>query len=311
MANYKHYRDAITASIDSVTLSGNVLDIQFSATGTAGDLSADDVVPTVQVSFYGYDTKDFILSNHTRNANGDRMEKTIGHGQCRCSRKSTATRPDWEVTLDLAAYASDPADFDIVANIASGVIKKAEVMVRPSLENADGDTLGLNAVSKTVDVTADGTDMFVADYFQGDSALVKVEKTVDPDTDRKSGCNSCHDQLAITFHSGDRGGNIVVCRSCHVVTSGGSHLEGQSRSIDSYVHAIHRFQAFDVDNVDFDDPVEKAQLRRARGVPVPGLRGDQLRALPHRRTSRRQRVEGDIRHPESVLVDAGSPFADR
>ena len=51
----------------------------------------------------------------------------------------------------------------------------------------------------------------------------------------------------------------MVCRSCHVVTSGGSHLEGQSRSIDSYVHAIHRFQAFDVDEVDFNDPVEKAK----------------------------------------------------
>ena len=44
-----------------------------------------------------------------------------------------------------------------------------------------------------------------------------------------------------------------------MVTSGGSHLEGQSRSIDSYVHAIHRFQAFDVDNIDFTDPVEKAK----------------------------------------------------
>jgi OmcA/MtrC family decaheme c-type cytochrome len=153
------------------------------------------------------------------------------------------------VTLDLAAYAADPADFDIVANIASGVIKKAEVIVRPGLKNADGNTVGLNAVTKTVDVTADGTNMFVADYFQGANALVKVE----------DGCNRCHDQLAITFHSGDRGGSIVTCRSCHVVTSGGSHLEGQSRSIDSYVHAIHRFQAFDVDKVDFNDPVEKAR----------------------------------------------------
>lgn len=255
-SNYQHYRDAITASIDSVMLTGNVLDIQFSATGTAAGLSADDVVPTVQVSFYGYDTKDFILSNHTRNTNGDRMEKTIGTDNALFTEVD-GTAPTWEVTLDLAAYASDPADFDIVANIASGVIKKAEVMVLPSLENADGDVVGLNAVSKTVDVTADGTNAFVSDYFQGDSALVKVEKV---DLGKgESGCNSCHDQLAVTFHSGNRGGNIVVCRSCHVVTSGGSHLEGQSRSIDSYVHAIHRFQAFDVDNIDFNDAVEAAK----------------------------------------------------
>jgi OmcA/MtrC family decaheme c-type cytochrome len=266
---YKHYRDAITASIDSVTLSDNMLDIRFSATGTAGELSADDVVPTVQVSFYGYDSKDFILSNHTRNSARERMEKTMGTDNPLFT-EVTNEPGNWEVTLDLAAYAKDPADFDIVANIASGVIKQAEVMVRPSLDHPtittvdrSGNTVpavvGLNAVSKTVEVTADGTNMYVADYFQGDSALVKVEKVVDPFTDSKSGCNSCHDQLAITFHSGDRGGNIVVCRSCHVVTSGGSHLEGQSRSIDSYVHAIHRFQAFDVDEIDFTDPVEEAR----------------------------------------------------
>ena len=30
----------------------------------------------------------------------------------------------------------------------------------------------------------------------------------------------------------------------------------QSRSIDSYVHAIHSFQAFDIADIDFTDPVE-------------------------------------------------------
>jgi len=246
--DYQHYRDAITASIDSVTVEGTVLDIQFSANGSAGGLSSDDIVPTVQVSFYGYDTKDFILSNHTRNSNGDRMEKTMGTDNALFT-EVTNDPGNWEVTLDMAAYAADPADLDIPANIASGVIKKAEVIVRPRLDNANGDSVGLNAVSKTIDVTVDATNPFVDDYFKDASALVKVE----------NGCNRCHDQLAITFHSGDRGGNIVVCRSCHVVTSGGSHLQGQSRSIDSYVHAIHRFQAFDVDNIDFDDPVEKAK----------------------------------------------------
>jgi hypothetical protein len=48
----------------------------------------------------------------------------------------------------------------------------------------------------------------------------------------------------------------VVCRLCHITKSGGSHLEMQSRSIDSYVHAIHSFQAFDIGGVDFSDPVE-------------------------------------------------------
>jgi hypothetical protein len=278
--NYQHYRDAITASIEHVTLTGTVLTIEFSAqvtnAGTAAGLTIDGLVPTVQVSFYGYDTKDFLVSNHTRDANENRMEFSLdSKDNALFTKVDTGAPGSWKVELDFSKYVpavptptipemihpSDPA--------MSPMIKKAEVIVRPSLKNADGNTVGLNAVSRTVDVTADGFDRFVANYFQGvdapdakdkvGNALVKVEKVVDPKTDSKSGCNSCHDQLAITFHSGDRGGNIVVCRSCHVVTEGGSHLEGQSRSIDSYVHAIHRFQAFDVDEIDFNDPVEKAK----------------------------------------------------
>jgi len=71
-----------------------------------------------------------------------------------------------------------------------------------------------------------------------------------------SGCNNCHDALATTFHSPNRGGNVVVCRMCHITKAAGSHLELQSRSIDSYAHAIHRFQAFDTGDIDFTDPVE-------------------------------------------------------
>ena len=38
--------------------------------------------------------------------------------------------------------------------------------------------------------------------------------------------------------------------------SGSGHLEMQSRSFDSYLHAIHSFQAFDIKDVNFLDPVE-------------------------------------------------------
>ena len=263
--DYQHYRDAITASLDSVTVTGTVLDIKFSAAlsanGQAAGLSLDGLTPTVQTSFYGYDTKDFILSNHTRNANGDRMEKTIGTDNPLFTEVDTGTANSWEVTLDMAAYAADPADVDIPADITAGVIKKAEVIVRPAWKDADGVTVGLDAVSKTIDVTQDGVDPFVDNYFQGTNAIVTVQDTQDA-SGAHHGCNSCHDQLATTFHSGDRGGKIVVCRSCHVVTSGGSHLEGQSRSIDSYVHAIHRFQAFNIDEIDFSDPVEAAKYEQ-------------------------------------------------
>ena len=67
----------------------------------------------------------------------------------------------------------------------------------------------------------------------------------------------------------DRGGNIVVCRMCHITKSGGSHLEMQSRSIDSYVHAIHSFQAFDIGDIDFADPVEAMQYEHHIEFPYP------------------------------------------
>jgi OmcA/MtrC family decaheme c-type cytochrome len=157
----------------------------------------------------------------------------------------------WEVTLHMAAFVPvDPTIQPSIPNlIAAGTVKRAEIAVLPALKNAAGDTVGLNAPSVTFDLNANAIE---PNYYSGTNAIVSVETT----TPGTKGCNSCHDQLATTFHSGNRGGNIVVCRMCHVVTSGGSHLEGQSRSIDSYAHAVHRFQAFDVDEVDFTDPVE-------------------------------------------------------
>ena len=56
-------------------------------------------------------------------------------------------------------------------------------------------------------------------------------------------CESCHAALATTFHEPSYGGSVTVCRMCHIVKSGASHLEMQSRSLDSYVHAIHSSQA--------------------------------------------------------------------
>ena len=98
----------------------------------------------------------------------------------------------------------------------------------------------------------------MAEPFSGASNVVDVQK-----------CNACHDALATTFHSPDRGGSVVVCRMCHVTTSGGSHLEMQSRGIDSYVHAIHEFQAFDFDQIDFTDPVEAKRYEEHIGFVFP------------------------------------------
>jgi hypothetical protein len=56
---------------------------------------------------------------------------------------------------------------------------------------------------------------------------------------------------------------------CHIVKSGASHLEMQSRSIDSYVHAIHSFQAFDVGDIDFADPVQAMEYTHHIEFPYP------------------------------------------
>jgi OmcA/MtrC family decaheme c-type cytochrome len=251
------YRDmaANLISVTSVTKTGDVLDIKVGSPNV-------DIVPQVTVSFYGWDSKDFLVSCHTRDANGNRMEKTIGTDNPLFTEEADSVPGAWHVTLDLAAYT--PAEGTGLDNmsipdlITAGKVKQAEVAVLPKLV-VDGIPVALNAPSMTVDVSADGVDQFVPNYFKGTAALVDETK-----------CNACHDALATTFHTtrasdvnvegaGNRSGNIVVCRTCHVVTSGGSHLEMQSRSIDSYVHAIHSFQAFDSGDIDFTDPVEAAR----------------------------------------------------
>jgi OmcA/MtrC family decaheme c-type cytochrome len=123
--------------------------------------------------------------------------------------------------------------------IDDGTVSRIEVAVMGELVSADDVELAINAVSRTYDLVAGAFD---DDYY---ADITDVEN-----------CNVCHEALGITFHGPDRGGSIVVCRMCHITKSRGSHLELQSRSIDSYVHAIHSFQAFDIGDVDFEDHVE-------------------------------------------------------
>jgi hypothetical protein len=121
------------------------------------------------------------------------------------------------------------------------------------VDDADGEEVAINAVSRTFDIASNGFD---DDFYD---PIVKVE----------DGCNNCHEALGTTFHSPDYGGSVTVCRMCHVVLSGGSHLEMQSRSIDSYVHAIHSFQDFDIGDIDFDDPVEALHYEHHINFPYP------------------------------------------
>jgi OmcA/MtrC family decaheme c-type cytochrome len=137
--------------------------------------------------------------------------------------------------------------------IDNSTVKRLEIAVMPELVDANGVALALDAPSRTFDL---GTNAFDDTFY---SPIVKV-------TD---GCENCHEALATTFHSPDRGGNVIVCRMCHITKSGGSHLEMQSRSIDSYVHAIHSFQAFDIGDIDFADPVQALHYEHHIEFPYP------------------------------------------
>jgi OmcA/MtrC family decaheme c-type cytochrome len=217
------------------------------------------IKPTVVVGPYGYNSKDFIVAAHGRSFddNGDgvidskdgrNLEFVVGTTNPRMKTVSAAGGK-WEVTADLSPWA---------AKITAGEIKRVEIAVLPSLTNAAGVAVGVTATSKTFDLT---TKAFDDSYFKtaGVNNIVSVE----------SGCNNCHAQLGTTFHSPAYGGSVTVCRICHEVSSQGSHLELQSRSIDSYVHAIHSFQAFDPGDVNFGDPVESMEYEHKINSTYP------------------------------------------
>jgi hypothetical protein len=253
-AGGQKYGDLYTVSIDQVTLNGDLLTVNFTSNDPA-------ITPEVLVSLYGWDSKHFIIPSHSAdgtqlcldrrgNPAGCSMEyvpESSGGGANPLFAEDAASIPgDWMVTLDLAAYV--PTVTDTIPNlIASGDIRMAEITVTPELV-VGGEDVVLNAVGASFDL---GGSMVVDDYFKGDNATVDTAK-----------CDVCHDSLASSFHdgSGRGGGGIQVCKNCHVTTSPGSHLEMASRSIDSYVHAIHSFQPFDLDDVDAaNDPVIDAR----------------------------------------------------
>jgi len=221
------YADAYTVSIDDISLAGNLLTVEFSS-------SDPTINPYLFVSFYGWDTKDFIVPSHWRDANRARFEylpESSGGSANPLFTEDVASVPGaWIATADFSAFAAVRTD-DIPTLIANGDVTKIEVSIAPQLD-VNGVAVGLDGATQTFDL---GTSATVADYFQGNGAIVDNNK-----------CNVCHDQLSVTFHSGrGRNGEITMCRNCHASTNPGSHLEMQSRSIEGYVHAIHSFQDFD------------------------------------------------------------------
>ena len=252
------YADKFVVQIDSASVASNKLTIKFSATGSLGSLSAANITPTVLVGLYGYDSKDFLVAAHGTNADGKRNLEYVWDGTATNNPTSRFTQvgkttaggaTTWELQADLSLWAD---------KITAGDVRRAEIAVMPELKDGAGVVLGLNAPSRTFDLTANA---FNDAYFKD---IVKIN----------AGCNTCHDQLATTFHSGNRGGNIKVCRICHEVSNPGAHLELQSRSIDSYVHAIHAFQILDRQNYDLTQLVDKAEYLEHIGQQFPRFGND-------------------------------------
>jgi OmcA/MtrC family decaheme c-type cytochrome len=249
------YSSIFVATIDNASIDNtNLLTIGFKVTGApTNGLTVDNVVPTVLVGLYGWDTKDYIVGPHDRDIDTSRnLEIAFGSTNPRMTVTSTGAGT-WRATANLAVWDN---------LITNDTVRKAEIAVLPRLVNpalnAGDNVVALNAPSRTFNLK---TNAFVANYYSGTNEIVSVS----------AGCNNCHDALADTFHSPDRGGNIVVCRLCHITKDPGSHLEMQSRSIDSYAHSIHTFQLFDINTVDYNDPVQALHAEEHQRFAFPTL----------------------------------------
>lgn len=243
--NGNRYAATNTVSVDAVTVAGDLITVEFSASNA-------DINPTLAISFYGWDTKHYLVAAHDRDANGIDCPHSSRPG-CNIEWSPGSTKPffteeagsvagAWIVTFDMSGYQAYKTD-PIPQLIADGKVKFIEIAVLPRL-SIGGRTVNIEAVTTTYDLAGAA---FVDDYFQGLKATVNFDK-----------CKACHDNVTTLVHTGSGrfGDSMQTCKACHATTFAGSHLEMQSRSIDSYVHAIHAFQPFDEDDVyNGNDPV--------------------------------------------------------
>ncbi|NCF15938.1 MAG: hypothetical protein GWP62_11550 [Gammaproteobacteria bacterium] len=225
-------------AIDDITISGNLITVDFS--------SLDDTVnPTLAISFYGWDSKHHIVPAHERDGNSTDCPHSSRPG-CNIEWSPTSGRPfftedpasipgDWRVTFDMTGF--QPYKTDTLPNlIANGEVTMAEITILPRL-TVDGVAVNVDAVSTAFEL---GTSVIDDNYFAGTDATVDIAK-----------CDGCHENTGVLIHAGRGryGDSMQACKVCHNPTFDGSHLEMQSRSIDSYVHALHAFQPLDEDDV--------------------------------------------------------------
>lgn len=217
------YKDLVKVTIDNVTYNSSAdnvtLTVKASITSTEPSIDVSKAQATAVVAFYGYDTKDMMFTGHSfRN----KLEVGIG---------KPSLDGVWTHTFNIS-----DASQDIVNNITNGNIKRIEVGILPKLYNSDEEQLAISAVSKTYNIE---TGKFDTEFEKWSKNIVDVKK-----------CNACHEELAVEFHTPDYSGDTTaICRICHEPTNGAAHLELQSRSLDSYIHAIHSMQYLDGDAI--------------------------------------------------------------
>ncbi|MGE4267194.1 MAG: hypothetical protein AB7F25_07145 [Deferribacterales bacterium] len=128
--------------------------------------------------------------------------------------------------------------------------------------NSDGKAVTKIKLSSTIMTQYDATEGIVGiigiPWVDGENAIVKSvakEFTLADGADlasprtavaSDSKCDQCHNTIAIHMeedassgHGHTAIGAVDVCRICHVPSAAAGHYPQQSRSIDSYVHAIH------------------------------------------------------------------------
>jgi hypothetical protein len=241
--NGQKFSDVFTATIDAASITTQMLKVSFSVTkgATSDPALLASVTPTVLIGLYGYDSKDFLVDPHGRDAGAGTGNRTLewvygaSHNRFKALKAMPRADGSFQFTVDLGTWASQIA----TSSNPKNDIRRLEIAILPTLKLADGTVVSVKSPTKTFDLLR---KVFDPNFF---SPIVDSDK-----------CNKCHDALAVTFHTPDRG-NVTTCRFCHNTKSGAGHLEMQSRSIDSYVHAIHNFQAFDIGGVDFADTVAK------------------------------------------------------
>lgn len=312
-------------SYDPVT---HILTVNFSVSGAAANAL---IKPTLVGALYGWDTKDFLVSGHGSDSTNKRLLEYTEGSSSNSPRLTVSPSPttagttSWTATADLSMWAADMADGG-AGYLPSGAVKRMQFSVLPALgvdQSVFAGALPDGGTNDQISITGATATITLAPTATLDAGVV------DPngyglDIVDSAKCNSCHDRLATTFHGPNYGSvGTLACRSCHWVGAGGSHLEMQSRSIDSYVHAIHRMQYFDIQNVDFTNPVQKLRYNDHVEGNYPNFAGplnceschkpgkynppDQTRSLPSIISASRALKPGSTRNIGSFPAQITGP----